>query len=177
MKENFQSALEAVLHHEGGYVNHPADPGGRTNLGVTQRVLAQWRGHDVTEEDMRALTAADVAPLYKSLYWDRIRGDDLPAGVDYCVFDCAINSGPGRAVKFLQQVVGADDDGVIGPGTLKAVAAMPADEIVSRYQAKRLAFLQALPTWDTFGKGWGRRVTEVASAAGKMVDGSGSNLA
>lgn len=177
MKENFDSALEAVLHHEGGYVNHPSDPGGMTNLGVTKRVWEEWVKRPVDEAEMRSLTPEMVAPLYKQRYWDRVRGDDLPAGVDYCVFDCGINSGPGRAVKFLQQVVGADDDGVIGPGTLKAVAAMPADEIVSKYQAKRLEFLQALPTWDTFGKGWGRRVTEVASAAGKMTEGSGSNLA
>lgn len=176
MKENFQSALEAVLHHEGGYVNHPSDPGGMTNLGVTKRVWEEWVKHPVDEAEMRSLTPEKVAPLYKERYWDRVRGDDLPAGVDYAVFDAAINSGPGRACKFLQEVVGADADGVIGPGTLRAVAAMPADEIVSRYQAKRLAFLQSLPTWDTFGKGWGRRVTEVASAAGKMTD-SGSSLA
>ena len=169
-----EAALAAVLHHEGGYVHHPSDPGGRTNLGVTQRVWEEWVGHPVDEATMRGLTVEDVAPLYKAKYWNQVAGDDLPAGVDYCVFDAAINSGPGRAAKWLQQTVGVTADGAIGRMTLQAVAAMPADEIVSKFQATRLEFLQGLPTWETFGKGWGRRVTEVASAAGKMTGGSTS---
>ncbi len=169
MKENFQDALAAVLHHEGGYVNHPSDPGGMTNLGCTKRVWEEWVGHPVDEKAMRALTPADVAPLYKAKYWDKVKGDDLPDGVDYIVFDAAINSGPGRAAKWLQQTVGVTADGAIGPGTLKAVQAMPVLEIVDKYQQTRLEFLQALSTWATFGKGWGRRVTEVEQAALKMV--------
>lgn len=169
MKENFDSALAAVLHHEGGYVNHKLDPGGRTNLGCTQRVWEEWVGQSVTEQQMRDLTPADVAPLYKAKYWDKVKGDELPAGVDYVVFDAAINSGPGRAAKWLQEVVGVTADGAIGPGTMKAVLAVAPSELVSAYSFKRMAFLQALPTWPTFGKGWGRRVTEVASAAGGMT--------
>lgn len=172
MKENFDDALAAVLHHEGGYVNHPSDPGGMTNLGCTKKVWEEWVRHPVDEATMRALTPADVAPLYRKKYWDAVRGDDLPAGVDYAVFDCAINSGPGRAAKFLQEVVGVSADGAIGPATLRAVAAMPPAEIVQKYQARRLAFLQALPTWGTFGKGWGRRVSEVQIAAADMAGGS-----
>jgi lysozyme family protein len=171
MKENFDNALAAVLHHEGGFVNHPADPGGMTNLGCTKKVWEEYVGHPVDEQTMRNLKPADVAPLYKTKYWDKVRGDDLPAGVDYAVFDCAINSGPGRAAKFLQEVVGVTADGAIGPGTLKAVAAMPAAEIVVKYNARRLAFLQSLATWPTFGKGWGRRVDEVAAASSKMTGG------
>jgi lysozyme family protein len=98
-----------------------------------------------------------------------VKGDDLPDGVDYVVFDAAINSGPGRAAKWLQQAVGATADGAIGPGTLKAVSEMPAQEIVEKYQQIRLEFLQALPTWGTFGKGWGRRVAEAQVAAIKML--------
>jgi lysozyme family protein len=169
MKENFDAALQAILHHEGGYVNHKLDPGGMTNLGVTKRVWEEWVGHEVDEKAMRALTPEMVAPLYKVKYWDRIKGDDLPAGVDYIVFDAAINSGPGRAAKWLQTVVGAVPDGAIGAGTLAKVAAMPAADIVEKYQQTRLQFLQSLPTWDTFGKGWGRRVAEVEDAAGKML--------
>ncbi len=170
MKENFVDALAAVLHHEGGFVNHPKDPGGMTNLGVTKRVWEEWVGHEVDEKTMRGLTAEMVAPMYKAKYWDKIRGDDLPSGVDYIVFDAAINSGPGRAAKWLQQTVDVVVDGAIGPGTLRAVGAMPAQEIVEKYQQVRLAFLQALPTWDTFGKGWGRRVQEVQVAAAGMLD-------
>lgn len=169
MKENFDAALKAILHHEGGFVNHPKDPGGMTNLGVTKRVWEEWTGHEVDEKAMRALTPEVVAPMYKAKYWDRIRGDDLPTGVDYIVFDAAINSGPGRAAKWLQQTVGAVPDGAIGAGTLGKVAAMEAAEIVEKYQETRLAFLQSLPTWDTFGRGWGRRVAEVGAAAKKMV--------
>lgn len=169
MKDNFLDALAAVLHHEGGYVNHPSDPGGMTNLGCTKRVWEEWVGHDVDEKAMRALTSADVAPLYKAKYWDKVKGDELPDGVDYIVFDAAINSGPGRAAKWLQQAVGVTADGAIGPGTLKAVSEMPAQEIVEKYQQIRLEFLQALSTWGTFGKGWGRRVAEVGAAAEKMI--------
>ena len=169
MKDNFESALKAILHHEGGYVNHPRDPGGMTNLGVTKRVWEEWVGHEVDEKAMRALPPELVAPLYKNKYWDRVRGDDLPAGVDYIVFDAAVNSGPGRAAKWLQTTVGAVPDGAIGPGTLGKVAAMPVADIVEKYQQTRLDFLQSLPTWDTFGRGWGRRVQEVKEAALKMI--------
>lgn len=169
MKENFDAALEAILHHEGGYVNHPSDPGGMTNLGVTKRVWEEWVGHPVDEKTMRALTPELVGPMYKNKYWDKVRGDDLPAGVDYVVFDAAINSGPGRAVKWLQQSVGAVADGAIGPGTLAKVASMPAEDIVEKYQQTRLEFLQSLPTWGVFGKGWGRRVAEVETAAANMI--------
>lgn len=169
MKENFDAALKAILHHEGGYVHHKLDPGGMTNLGVTKRVWEEWVGHEVDEKAMRALTPETVGPMYKTKYWDKIRGDDLPAGVDYAVFDAAINSGPGRAAKWLQSVVGAVPDGAIGAGTLGKVAAMEPAAIIEKYQETRLAFMQSLPTWDTFGKGWGRRVTEVKEAALKMV--------
>jgi len=165
MKENFDSALAAVLHHEGGFVNHPKDPGGMTNLGVTKKVWEEWLGYEVDEKVMRSLTPNHVWPMYKSKYWDKIKGDDLPDGVDYIVFDAAVNSGPSRAAKWLQAAVGADVDGSIGAGTLKAVADFPASDLIHAYQSKRLEFLQNLPTWETFGKGWGRRVAEVSSTA------------
>ena len=169
MKDNFNAALKAILHHEGGFVNHPKDPGGMTNLGVTKRVWEEWVGHEVDEKAMRALTPEIVGPMYKAKYWDKVRGDDLPTGVDYVVFDAAINSGPGRAAKWLQQVVGAVPDGAIGAGTLAKVSAMESDTIIEKYQETRLAFLMSLPTWDTFGKGWGRRVAEVGEAASHMT--------
>ena len=126
-------------------------------------------GHEVDEKAMRALTPVDVAPLYKAKYWDKIKGDELPDGVDYVVFDCAINSGPGRAIKFLQGCVGADMDGVLGPKTLAAVRAADAKALVEDYAKRRLSFLQDLPTWGTFGKGWGRRVAEVQQSGLSMV--------
>ena len=169
MKENFDQCLAAVLHHEGGYVNHPKDPGGMTNLGVTKRVWEEWVGHEVDEKAMRALTPADVGPMYRKKYWDKVCGDNLPAGVDMAVFDLAVNSGPGRAAKMLQKVLGVPEDGMIGPKTLEKVASMDVGNLVEDYNAKRLSFLQALPTWETFGKGWGRRVAEVSKDAEKMM--------
>lgn len=161
MKDNFEAALKAILHHEGGYVNHPADPGGMTNLGVTKRVWEEWVGHEVDEKTMRNLTPEIVGPMYKVKYWDKIKGDELPTGVDYVVFDAAVNSGPGRAAKWLQACVGVEPDGGIGPKTLAAVAAVDASQLVEDYAKRRLSFLMDLQTWDTFGKGWGRRVAEV----------------
>lgn len=169
MKSNWDAALAAVLHHEGGFVNHPSDPGGMTNLGCTKATWEKWCGRTVTEADMRALTPADVAPLYKERYWDKVQADDLPAGLDYVVFDTAINSGPGRAAKFLQEVIGTTPDGAIGPLTLRAVAAMPAVNLINKYQDNRLLYLQTLPTWPTFGRGWARRVEEGRTAGLQMA--------
>jgi lysozyme family protein len=140
-----------------------------TNLGVTKRVWEEWVGHEVDEKTMRGLTPEIVGPMYKAKYWDKIRGDDLPAGVDYCVFDAAVNSGPGRAVKWLQGCVGVDQDGGIGPKTLAAVAAFDPKELVEDYAKRRLSFLMDLKTWPTFGKGWGRRVAEVQTSASSML--------
>jgi lysozyme family protein len=107
--------------------------------------------------------------MYKAKYWDKIKGDDLPTGVDYCVFDAAVNSGPGRAAKWLQACVGVEPDGGIGPKTLAAVAAIEPADLVEDYAKRRLSFLMDLKTWDTFGKGWGRRVAEVQASATNML--------
>jgi lysozyme family protein len=170
-QSNFETCLALMLAHEGGFVNHPKDPGGMTNLGVTKRVWEEWVGHEVDEKQMRALTPETVAPLYKRKYWDAVRADDLVDGVDYCVFDVAVNSGPGRAVKFLQSCVGVTADGGFGPRTLAAVkeAEKDAAQLIEMYCAKRLEFLQSLQTFETFGKGWSRRVQEVKDKALKML--------
>ena len=169
MRDNFEHCLALVLKHEGGYVNNPKDPGGMTNLGVTKRVWEEWVGHEVTESDMRALGPTDVAPLYKKNYWDKCQGDDLPTGVDFAVFDFSVNSGVGRACKFLQKCVGVPTDGAIGPATLAAVNKMNARELATKLCEDRVAFLQSLPTWATFGNGWGRRIVEVERQSFDMV--------
>jgi lysozyme family protein len=168
MRSSFPKAFAGLLIHEGGFVNHPSDPGGMTNLGVTKAVWEEWVGHTVSESAIRGLTPALVEPLYKAKYWDRIKGDNLPAGVDYCVFDAAVNSGVRRAVQWLQSVIGAVPDGSIGPKTLGAAAEMPAKDLIKDYSDRRLAFLKALSTWDTFGRGWERRVKEVEQTALSM---------
>ena len=113
------TACECLLKHEGGFVNHPKDPGGMTNLGVTKAVYDKWIGRESTEQEMRDLTPDDVAPIYKKNYWDKVRGDDLPSGVDWCAFDWAVNSGSGRPAKAIQRAVGAKQDGAIGPMTCR----------------------------------------------------------
>lgn len=168
---NFDRALTAALKHEGGYVDHPKDPGGATNLGITIGTLRAWRGKSVTKEDVRFLTRAEAASIYRKQYWDAVRGDDLPDGLDYAMFDYAVNSGAGRAIRDLQAVLDVQRDGQIGAITLDAIARRYARELVNALMDRRLAFLQGLRTWPTFGKGWGRRVREVRTLSLQMVSG------
>jgi hypothetical protein len=161
MTPTFDYAMRLLLRHEGGFVNHPKDPGGMTNLGVTKAVWDAHTGKDATEADMRALTPEAVHPVYKARYWDAIHGDDLPHGVDYCLFDCAVNSGPGRAVKLAQYVLHLKVDGALGRNTLEAIREADPIELIEDYSQRRLDFLKSLPTWATFGTGWGKRVSEV----------------
>jgi lysozyme family protein len=170
MKDNFEQCLALVLKEEGGYVNDSRDPGGRTNHGITQKTWETWVGHPVTEADMKNLTIANVTPLYKENYWDKINGDALPVGVDYATFDMAVNSGVARAAKTLQQICGVTADGKIGPRTIAAVEEANGREIATRICESRLAYLQGLSTWSTFGKGWGGRVSRVENIAFRMVE-------
>ena len=169
MKENFDKCFELVLQHEGKYVNDPRDPGGRTNLGVTQRAWESYAGRSVNEEFMRALTPYIVKPFYKAMYWDKIKGDQLPAGVDYAAYDLAVNSGVSRAAKWLQEIAGVAADGIIGPKSLEAIRACDPQEVVDVLCDMRIEFLQRLPTFETFGKGWSRRVAEVKDKASSMA--------
>jgi len=172
-KGNFEPSLKEVLIHEGGYVNHPSDPGGRTNLGVTQRVYEEWVGYPVNEAIMRKLTVDHVKTLYKVRYWDAIHCDDLSIGLDLCVFDFGVNAGTSRAARYLQRMVGAKEDGVIGPRTLSSVRQMAKDIGISgcimRYQDMRRDYYRMLKHFPTFGKGWLRRVKEVEHTALKMI--------
>jgi lysozyme family protein len=165
MTENFDDALAAVLEHEGGFVNHKLDPGGMTNLGVTKRVWEAWVGKTVSEADMRALTPAIVAPMYRKQYWDAVKGDELPSGLDYLMFDFAINAGASRAIKTMQRAIGTTPDGAIGPKTMQALRNADPDALIDKFSAEKEAFYRSLPTFATFGKGWLRRVAEVKSHA------------
>jgi lysozyme family protein len=169
----FERALPILLEQEGGYVNHPRDPGGRTNLGVTQRVWEAWVKRPATEMEMRRLTVDDVAPLYRKNYWDAVRGDDLPPGVALSVFDFGVNAGPSRAVRHLQIAVGALPDGKIGPKTLKKVQEFTEREseaeLVRQYANQRRSYYRQLRTFGTFGKGWLRRVAHIEAEALKLA--------
>lgn len=170
MRSNFDKALAAVLAHEGGYVNHPKDPGGATNRGVTQTVYNDWRvANGLAEKNVRDISDAEVMAIYKRRYWDAVRGDDLPAGVDYCLFDFAVNSGTSRAARYLQEAVGVDVDGKIGPVTIGAAKAEFPQDLISAICDARMAFLKRLTTFATFGKGWSRRVEDVRCKARAMA--------
>lgn len=171
MKDNFEKCLKHLLVHEGGFINDSRDNGGMTNLGVTIRVWEEWVGHPVSEKEMRNLTPTMVAPLYKRKYWDACHADDLVSGVDYAVFDVAVNSGVGRAIKLLQSCVGATPDGGYGSITTALVKKAESDptRLIELYCAKRLEFLETLKSFPVFGKGWSKRVSEVRLTALGLV--------
>ena len=160
MKDNYDAALKATLRYEGGKVDDPRDPGGRTAFGVTQNTYNAWRTkHGLSQKDVFQIADSEVAAIYRQEYWDKIRGDDLPDGLDFAVFDFAVNSGVSRASKYLQSMVGVTQDGVIGPKTVAAAKAY----LGVRLTDMRLGFLKGLPTWGTFGRGWANRINDVYS--------------
>jgi lysozyme family protein len=173
MKESYEQALRFVigtgkgrdLGWEGGYVNHPKDPGGATNRGVTQATYDLWRkSQGLPKQSVKGISPQEVASIYKNKYWAVIRGDELPVGVDMAMFDFAVNSGPSRAAKFLQSLLRLPADGIIGPNTLRA-ANEKALGLTEALCDERLRWLHTLPTFATFGKGWTRRVTDLKARA------------
>ncbi|GGB10264.1 hypothetical protein GCM10011491_42780 [Brucella endophytica] len=169
MNRNFERALSCVLKHEGGWADNPADPGGATMKGVTLATFRRYVKPSATKADLRKITDAQLSTIYRRHYWDAVAGAELPDGVDYAVFDFAVNSGPSRAAKYLQAVAGVTQDGKIGPATLKAVRGKPHASVIHELCDKRLAFLQRLDTWKTFGKGWSSRVLGVRTEALRMA--------
>nr|WP_314261333.1 glycoside hydrolase family 108 protein [uncultured Devosia sp.] len=169
MADRFDICLDEVLRHEGGYADHPQDPGGATNLGITHKTLARWREvspwWNLPKQAVKDLKRDEAARIYRASYWDRCRAEALPAGLDLALFDYAVNSGPDRAIKALQSAVGVVADGIIGPLTLAAIGKRSAAGLVATLCEQRLGFLQRLTTFSTFGRGWTARVTSVRKAA------------
>lgn len=154
-----------MLEFEGGYVDHPRDPGGATNRGITHKTLADWRGRPVSKAEVAALSVKEAGQIYKALYWDKVRGDELPSGVDLVAFDAAVNSGPSRSIKWLQSAVKVRQDGRLGPQTMAAIAEKDPRAIIDAALNARRVFLRSLSTWDAFGRGWARRLDGVTTAA------------
>lgn len=173
MKLNFTPSLDRVLASEGGYSDNPLDPGGATNLGITRATLAAWRGVKpytaLPKSEVQALTKTEAAAIYKAHFWDTTKGDDLPAGLDYAVFDFSVNSGPAKAAITLQAILGVAQDGKIGPLTIAALNTRNLKPLIDAFSSHRLAFLKTLSTFPTFGKGWSTRVASVRAAALDMT--------
>jgi lysozyme family protein len=177
MISNWDKSFNMVIAHEGGFTNDERDPGnklpdgrkGSTMLGCTQANWEKYVGHTVTQDDMKLLKKEDVKPLYKRDYWDAVRGDDLPAGVDYAVFDFAINAGPAAARKMIQKALGVTADGSIGPATLKAIQDAEGKDLLEKFSHSKEAFYKSLSTFPTYGKGWLKRVADVQTSASTMI--------
>lgn len=147
---NFEQAFERLIGHEGGYVNHPADPGGETKYGISKR---SYPG-----EDIKGMTLDRARAIYRRDFWGPAGCDVVPEPVRFDLFDMAVNAGPKTAVRYLQRAVGETQDGVIGPRTLQAVQSMPPARLLARFNGHRLEHMASLPTWPAFGRGWARRI-------------------
>ena len=165
----FDACLREVLRHEGGWSDHPKDPGGATMQGVTLRTYSKWLCRDASKDELRNIPAAHRDTIYRTQYWDAVRAGDLPPGVDLAVFDMAVNSGPSRAARTLQAALGVQVDGKIGPQTIQAAKVVHPSGLISDYCDSRLAFLRSIAGWETFCKGWKKRVEDVRSVATVMA--------
>ena len=181
MRSNFPPSLDRALVHEGGFVDNKKDPGGATNKGITIGTLRQLHidvdgDGDSDISDLKSLRREDVEKVYKTFYWDAVRADLLPSGLDYAVFDFAINSGPARAAMKLQSIIGVDMDGDIGPRSIAAIAKCDPLALITSYAERRLSFMRQTRhpkthelLWPVFGRGWQRRVDEVTEIARAMA--------
>ena len=157
---NFDECFEALLKHEGDYADLENDPGGKTRYGVTEAV-ARAAGYD---GDMRDLPISLARPIYRSRYWDAVRGDELPEGIRYFVFDAAAASGVRQSILWLQRALGVAADGILGPVTLAAAHAANPDKLKARLLSQRLRFMAGLSNWPSFSRGWSRRVADLLEA-------------
>lgn len=177
MIENWDQSFEMVIAHEGGFTNDQRDTGNRlpdgrqgsTMLGCTQANWEAYVGHQVTQDDMKKLTKDDVKPLYKKNYWDAVRGDELPTGVDYAAFDFAINAGPSASRKMIQRALGVTADGAFGPMTMAAIEKADAKDLMHKFSEAKTNFYKSLGNFNVYGKGWLRRVADVQTVADKMI--------
>lgn len=174
---NFNTIMAHEFAFEGGYVDHPKDPGGATNMGITIGALSDFLGRPASKAEVKALTKAQAAEIFRGRYWNHIRGDDLPGGVDLMTMDGAVNSGVSRGVRWLQSAIGVAQDGRAGPQTIATARAANAPQTVRKMAKARMSFLQGLRTWNTFGRGWSVRVAKTEALALKLAGVSAPALA
>lgn len=168
-RANYPAVMAEIFKHEGGYVDHPSDPGGATNMGITFAVLQEWRGKPITKADVKALSKAEASLIYEARYWAPIKGDSLPAGIDLVTMDGSVNSGIGRGPKWVQTALHVTVDGKVGPTTITAANVANKAQVINDACDARMAFLRGLKTWPTFGKGWESRVKAIRSKALQMA--------
>ena len=165
MQFNFETIMHHVFEYEGGYVDHPSDPGGATNMGITFNTLKSWRKRPITKQDVKNLTKQEAKEIYEANYWNAVRGSELPSGLDLVVMDAGVNSGPRRSVRWLQAALGVDDDGIIGPITLDAARRYQGEDLIRAVLQVRRDFVRSLRTYPVFGRGWENRINSVENRA------------
>lgn len=171
---DFSIVLPHILKEEGGFVNHPLDPGGMTNKGITKKTYERFLGRSVTEYEMKNLTDQQAGQVYREFFWNVIKGDDLPKGIDLCIMDFAVNSGPKVAIFHVQEhyLINEKMDGILGAKTLSKLKGIPhedREDFITDYCEARHNYLMDLPTYKTFGRGWARRVNRVREESVKLL--------
>lgn len=163
MKDNFNECFKLLMISEGGYSNHKDDPGGKTKFGITEQTWIDYNKSSFSRSNLRIadISQTMAKKVYKKEYWDKSKCEQLPPGVDYCVFDAGVHSGVPQSVKWLQQCVRVKDDGIIGKDTLKECEYCLPWHVIDEFCNIRLIFLKSLKTWEVFGKGWNSRVESV----------------
>jgi lysozyme family protein len=170
MQSNFETCFKLLLVHEGGYTNHPSDPGGPTNFGITITDYRRYVKVNASAADVRKMKVDEAEIIYRDKYWNLQRCDELPDGVDYAVFDYAVNSGVGRSGKVLRRVLKlTDNSSAVTDEVIAAARAADSKTLIVAICDERLCFLQSLKTWPVFGTGWAHRVAEVRLKALKMA--------
>lgn len=170
MKPTYTTAMGHIRRDEGGYVNHPRDPGGATNFGVTQAVYDAYRKRlGLAVRSVKLITEAEVEAIYRTQYADKVRHDDLPAGVDYATLDAAVNSGVSRGAKWLQAAIGVLADGQVGAQTVAKAKSSDPVQTMKAICSRRMSFVRGLTNWATFGKGWSRRIAGVEANGVKLA--------
>lgn len=172
LNDKFDRCHAVTAVWEGGWSDNKKDRGGKTMYGITQATLSAWLGRPASVAEIRGLTKQTALAIYRKNYWDRVSGDELPAGIDLVVYDWGVNSGPKRAVVALQSILGVEPDGWVGDKTLRALKLCNVAEVIQSMHERRMAFLKGLgkEQWAEFGKGWTNRVNDIRKKAFAMAE-------
>lgn len=175
MQNNFDRTMEHIFQWEGGFVDHPRDPGGATNMGITIHTMRDLEldldnDGDIDRNDVMLVTKELAKDIYKLRYWNAVDADWFPDGLDAVLMDAAVNSGPRASVRWLQRALGATPDGILGPNTRAAVrASQSLSEAINKVVDERLKSVRQFRNYDTFGRGWENRIRSLRTLALEMA--------